>query len=121
MDTKTTQRKVVRAYLKKLSLAFLLTMTFNSYSQTNDKLILQNYPNPFNSSTTIYYTISTASPVELTVFNLLGSRIEVIEAADKAPGSYSLDWNVKNLHEGIYLLQLRTNDQVITKKIVLNK
>lgn len=121
MDIKITQWKFVQTSLKKLLLLFLLTITFNSYSQTNDKLVLQNYPNPFSSSTTIYYTISAASPVELTIFNLLGRKIEAIEAGDKAPGSYSLEWNAKNFPEGIYLLQLRTNDQVITKKIVLNK
>lgn len=86
-----------------------------------NKATLQNYPNPFKGNTTINYSINAPSRVEVSVYNLLGSKIEVIQESNKIPGNYSVEWNATNLHEGIYLLQLKTNDQVITKKIVLNK
>jgi PKD repeat protein len=91
--------------------------------QKNDlnKATLLNYPNPFNSTTTISYGISTSSSVELEVYNLLGVRVATIDGGTKAPGNYTLEWNAQQLQEGIYLLQLKTNGQSITKKIIINK
>lgn len=87
----------------------------------SNKATLSNYPNPFNSSTTISYGISTSSRVELEVYNLLGVKIAAIESGTKAPGNYTLEWDAQQLQEGIYLLQLKANDQLITKKIIIHK
>jgi PKD repeat protein len=86
-----------------------------------DKVTLSNYPNPFNGTTTISYGISASSRVELEVYNLLGVKVAAIEAGSKAPGNYTLEWDAQHFQEGIYMLQLKANDQVITKKIVINK
>jgi PKD repeat protein len=86
-----------------------------------DKATLTNYPNPFNRTTTISYSVSTSSRVELAVYNLLGVKVDAIEIGTKAAGNYTLDWDAQHLQEGIYLLQLKANDQLITKKIMLTK
>ncbi len=86
-----------------------------------DKGNLSNYPNPFNGTTTINYSVISSSAVELDVYNVLGVKVATLEAGTKAAGSYSIEWNAQNLQEGIYLLQLKLNDQVITKKIMINK
>jgi hypothetical protein len=87
----------------------------------SDKITLQNYPSPFSGSTTINYSIQSSSTIELSIYNLLGNKLEVIETTTKAPGSYSLEWQATNLAQGIYLLQLKTGQQLITRKIILNK
>jgi len=83
-----------------------------------DKITLQNYPNPFSEGTAINYEISTQAAVELTVFNVLGSKIDVLEKATKQSGVHHLEWNPQNLPEGIYILQLRVNDQILTKRMI---
>jgi len=87
---------------------------------SSDKASLQNYPNPFSDVTTINYEIKTAGAIELTVYDILGSKLEVLEKTTKQPGTYSMEWNTQHLQEGMYILQLRVADQVITKKLIRN-
>ena len=87
----------------------------------SEKISLQNYPNPFNGTTTISYGISSSSMVELSVYNLLGTRVALIETATKAAGNYSLEWDAKNLPKGVYLLQLKTASQILTRKVIINE
>jgi PKD repeat protein len=82
---------------------------------------LENYPNPFNGSTTINYSIAKDAAVELSVTDLLGKKIATIENSNKIEGSYSVNWNAENVAEGMYLLKMKVNNQVSTKKIIMNK
>jgi hypothetical protein len=91
------------------------------FENKESAIFLENYPNPFNGSTTIHYNIKTTSPVEISVFDLLGSRVDVIQSDSKAPGDYTIEWNAAHMKKGMYLLQLKTTDQSVTKKIIINK
>lgn len=83
--------------------------------------VLENYPNPFSSSTTINYTIAKDATIELSVIDLLGNTVANIESGNKSAGSHAAVWNAEGVAEGMYLLQMKTNNQVTTKKIVLSK
>ncbi len=61
----------------------------------------QNYPNPFNSSTIIQYGLQENSFVSMTVYNMLGERIETLINGRKSTGDYKLTWEAK-VHSGIY-------------------
>jgi PKD repeat protein len=82
---------------------------------------LENYPNPFNESTVINYSISKDANVELNVMDLLGNVISTIENGKKQSGNYNVTWNAADVASGIYLLQMKVNDQIIIKKIVVTK
>jgi hypothetical protein len=84
------------------------------------QVILENYPNPFSGTTTIHYTIRVSSAVEISVFDLLGNRVDLMQSDVKAPGDYSIEWNSHGLEEGMYLLQLKTADLSVTKKMVIS-
>lgn len=81
----------------------------------------QNYPNPFNPSTEIRYQLAVNSRVELKVFDMLGREVSTLFEGNKAPGSYSATFNADELNSGIYFYRLTSNDQVITKKMMLIK
>jgi hypothetical protein len=87
----------------------------------------QNYPNPFNPVTTINYNLQKSSPVELTVYNVLGQKIRTLVSSKvQAMGSHSVNWDGRNdngtqVASGVYLYQLKTGDQVEMKKMVLMK
>lgn len=87
---------------------------------TSNKVTLLNYPNPFDNSTTITYEIKAKSDVSLSVFNILGNKLQVLENTTKQAGSYSVEWTPQDLSEGLYILQLKVNDQLITKKVIKN-
>jgi PKD repeat protein len=82
---------------------------------------LENYPNPFSGSTTISYAITKDATVEITIMDLIGNKVASIETGKKSAGSYTAEWNAENLSSGMYLLQMKTDNQISTKKIILNK
>jgi PKD repeat protein len=80
---------------------------------------LSNYPNPFNGSTTISYSISSDATIQLNIVDLLGNRIAVIENNRKQQGNYTVLWNSGNVAEGMYLLQMKVDNQTSTRKIII--
>ncbi len=84
------------------------------------------YPNPFNPQTTIPYSVSEFSDVELIVFNALGQRVRTLVQTWKAPGSYSIVWNGTDnfgntMGAGTYFCRLQTGELVATQKMILLK
>src|SRR3990172_2067978 len=51
------------------------------------------YPNPFNSSTTISYYFSSASFIELSIYNLKGQLVDCICKEKQNSGRHSYKWN----------------------------
>lgn len=82
---------------------------------------LENYPNPFSDNTTINYSINKEANVSISIIDLLGNKIAEIESGNKASGEYSVTWDSQGISDGMYLLQLKVNNDVKTKKIVVNK
>ncbi len=83
----------------------------------------QNYPNPFNPSTGIKYQIANDGFVSLKVYNLLGKEIAVLVNENQTAGDYNISFHADNynLTSGIYLYELRSNDFVQIKKMMLLK
>jgi PKD repeat protein len=82
---------------------------------------LGSYPNPFNGSTTISYSVSGDANIELYVMDLLGNRVSTIETDRIPAGSYTKIYNAETLASGMYLLQMKINNDLVTKKIVITK
>jgi len=79
----------------------------------------QNYPNPFKSQTTIRYSLATPGAVNLTVYDMLGRRVETLAATPLASaGTYELNWEATNLANGTYHLVLETDEGVRSKRLV---
>ncbi|MCP4631590.1 MAG: T9SS type A sorting domain-containing protein, partial [candidate division Zixibacteria bacterium] len=81
----------------------------------------QNYPNPFNASTTISYTLSSTSDVNLEVYNLLGQKIETLINGEVEAGNHSITWDASSLSSGIYFSKLTVGNFVSTRKLNLLK
>ena len=87
-----------------------------------DKFILnQNYPNPFNPSTTIKYQIPRPGLVTLKVYDILGKEIINLVNENKIAGFYEVNFDASKLPSGIYIYQLKVNDFVSNKKMILLK
>lgn len=81
----------------------------------------QNYPNPFNPSTTITFTTEQNGFVNLTVYNVLGQKIQTLVNENLPQGRHSVVFNANSLTSGVYVYQLNVNDVSITKKMALVK
>jgi hypothetical protein len=86
----------------------------------------ENYPNPFNPTTTLRFDLPEVSDITLTIYNMLGQRVRTFNMNDTPAGYHSIKWNATNdygdpVGAGVYLYQLRANQYVKTRKMVLLK
>ena len=79
------------------------------------------YPNPFKEILFIDININDETNVEVFVTDLVGNTVGIISNKFMNAGSHKLQWNVENLSNGIYLLNVKTNNALNVKKLVLNK
>ena len=85
---------------------------------SNSKLF-QNYPNPFSESTTVSFMLKETSEVNLTIYNLLGAQVRLVEDNYYSPGTHRVTIERGNLEAGVYLLRLSTQrDSEIIKLTV---
>jgi hypothetical protein len=83
--------------------------------------LYQNFPNPFNPTTSINFDLPRASEVNLQIFNILGESVEVLVSTRLAPGKYRYEWDAGNVPSGVYFYQIKTDQFVQTKKMLLVK
>jgi len=82
----------------------------------------QNYPNPFNPSTTIEFSLpEDVSNVQLSIYNVLGEKVAEIVNSSLTAGKYSYQWNAKDIATGMYIYELRSDNFVSIKKMLLLK
>jgi hypothetical protein len=83
-------------------------------------------PNPFNPTTTIGYTLLTEGPTDITVYDVMGSRVRTLVSGHARAGYNEVVWDGRDdagnrVASGVYLYQLRAGTAVETKKMVLLK
>ncbi len=86
----------------------------------------QNYPNPFNPTTSISFTLPTASEVRLEVYNVLGQRVKVLMDGRQNAGVHVVEWDATDdgggrVASGIYFYRLQADRFADSKKMVLLK
>jgi len=81
----------------------------------------KNYPNPFNPSTTIRYQLPAQVQVTLSVFDVSGRLISVLENGMKPAGFHQVEFNAAGLSSGIYYYQIKAGNEVKTGKMLLAK
>ena len=72
----------------------------------SSKFKVQCYPNPANQSVSINYQLTIKSNINLRVYNLLGNVIETLVNEEKEKGNYSINFNAKNLYNGVYFYKI---------------
>ena len=81
----------------------------------------QNYPNPFNPLTTIKYQIPNAGVVTIKIYDLLGREIKTLVNQYEQAGVHKIYFNATGLVSGVYFYQLKANNFVSTRKMILLK
>jgi len=84
------------------------------------------FSNPFNPRTKIDYQIFSSGYTTLTIFNIRGENVRTVFKSIRSAGSYSSFWNGtdnsgKPLPSGNYFYQLKNNEMVKIKKMILLK
>jgi hypothetical protein len=87
----------------------------------------QNYPNPFNPTTTISFSMTSESKVNLNIYNIKGQKVKTLINDEMEAGKYSITWNGtddngKCVSTGIYFYKLNEGNTTIgVKKCLLLK
>jgi len=76
------------------------------------KIELSCYPNPFNPSTTIYFSITKESNVELSIFNIKGQKVKTLVNDNLEKGNHSVVWlgkdeADKSVSSGVYFYKIK--------------
>ena len=83
--------------------------------------LLEVVPNPFNPSTNIFFSVKEYSDVQLTLLNIMGQELEVLNRNYLIPGNYQVKLDAENYSSGIYFISLKTNSIITSQKIILSK
>ncbi len=91
-----------------------------------DILAMKSYPNPFNASTTINYAVPSDGIVNLSIYDIQGRLVDVLEEGYRNVGLYDVSWSGKDRYDrdvvsGIYFVKLAVNDNSAVEKLVLLK
>ncbi|HUT63519.1 MAG TPA: T9SS type A sorting domain-containing protein [Anaerolineae bacterium] len=82
-------------------------------------ILSHNYPNPFNAATTIPYKLENDVHVRLSVHNILGQQVALLENSEVQAGYHNIIWNADGLPGGLYLYRLETDEYVTCKAMML--
>jgi len=86
----------------------------------------QNYPNPFNPWTTIRFAVPERSRVRLTIHDVSGRLISVLENGVMPAGEHSIPWrgltdDGRPVASGVYFYRLATESGTESRRMVVAK
>ncbi len=92
----------------------------------NKSYLIGNYPNPFNAETTIQYSLDRRSQVNLSIYDLLGRKINTLVDASESGGIHSAQWNGTDFRgrvvgSGIYFCRMKADNLIDSRKLLLLK
>lgn len=85
---------------------------------------LRASPNPFTSSTSIAYGLRAAGHVRISVCNVHGREVALLQNGNQIPGTYSVSWNGRadsghRLSAGVYFIRISLPGAIESRKVVL--
>ncbi|MDH5185529.1 MAG: T9SS type A sorting domain-containing protein [candidate division WOR-3 bacterium] len=86
-----------------------------------DFKLFKPYPNPTANRISINFGLPNPSNVELSVYNINGSKVKELVSETKAPGYYRIDTDCRELGSGVYIVKMKADKfEARTKFIVTN-
>jgi hypothetical protein len=103
-----------------------INSVYDNYEQPEDFSVYQNYPNPFNSQTKIIFIANKIEFIHITIYNVLGEEVRLLENKMFLPGKNSVIWDGKDnggssLPSGIYFIHAKASTSAQTIKAILLK
>ncbi|RKZ06028.1 hypothetical protein DRQ32_11680 [bacterium] len=83
-------------------------------------------PNPFNPRVTLSYSLSTASTVELRVYDVRGRVVKTLISGRQTAGDHSTTWSGKDdagraVASGVYFARFEGDGVIQSQRMVLLK
>lgn len=95
-------------------------------SLPKDFRLQQNYPNPFNLVTQIRYALSQESEVKITIYDILGRKVKVLDLGRQTAGFKTVGWDGtdsrgEEVSSGVYFYSIKAGEFSDTRKMTLLK
>ena len=86
----------------------------------------QNIPNPMKETTRITYSVPNDEFVDISLYNLLGQKVYTFVSGNvKGKRVHTINWNREastiSLQSGVYIYRLTSNNNVLTKKLIIKE
>jgi hypothetical protein len=90
-----------------------------TFTQSPNAFGFNAYPNPTSGMTDIHYNLAEEANTEIRLIDASGQLVAILDKGDKSAGEYYAHFNAATLSEGMYFIQLITNGNVVTRKMVI--
>jgi len=77
------------------------------------------YPNPVVQFATVSFSLARMSPVKISIVDISGKLLKTIADQNFSEGSHQVKFSRQSLRAGVFFLQIKTNEGVMMKKIVI--
>jgi hypothetical protein len=77
------------------------------------------FPNPGKGKTSLEFSINQAKRLNISVYNLLGVRIQEVENENFSIGKHEVKWDTGTYTNGIYLVVLSDGKQTVQRKLLV--
>ncbi len=91
----------------------------SALEQPPESLQLDVYPNPSSAGTTIAFDTTSAGPVHVAVYDMLGRRVETLIDHIVPPGSHRTTWNPAAHASGSYMVHVRAGSGSVSKIVAV--
>ena len=115
-NVNTDERVVLNAADVKLN-----NLTSSVGEIEKDASSLSIYPNPTADVSTIEFNLSTSKAVLLSVRDMTGKEVIVKDFGTLSAGVQKIAFDATNLTNGIYFASMKIGEEVITKKLSVNR
>jgi hypothetical protein len=110
------------AYGQQQSFSTLTATNINSDSDKPAEFNLyQNFPNPFNPTTQITFSLPVGSPVDVSVYDVMGRRVTQLLDAFTHAGTHTITLDAKALPSGVYMSLTQAGEWSASRKMTLIK
>ena len=96
--------------------------SINDLGNISHEIKIENpYPNPFNPKTSITIDLKKSEMVDILIYDLKGSLIQILNSQKLDAGERTFNWDAGNYSNGIYLMKINTTKKTFVKKVILMK
>lgn len=84
--------------------------------------LLSVYPNPFSQTANVIIKLQSTQAVQLALYDLNGHQlINIVDGEILAQGEHQFNINSSDLEQGMYFLTLKSVEEILTQKVIIDK
>ncbi len=99
-------------------------LEFDITTGINEEISINSFsifPNPVSSKATVKFEINSNQNINISIVNSTGQQIQQICNQEYPAGKIRNTFSIENLPNGLYFLNIKSNNETIIKKLVVNK